>query len=70
VATKVDARGRSCPEPVLMTKQAIESGNVDLEVIVDTEVAKDNIIRFVKNKGFKVNYEENNNEIHLFIRSV
>ncbi|MBZ4688413.1 MAG: tRNA 2-thiouridine synthesizing protein [Clostridia bacterium] len=70
MATKVDARGRSCPEPVLMTKQAIESGNVDLEVIVDTEVAKDNIIRFVKNKGFKVNYEENNNEIHLFIRSV
>ncbi|AKL94395.1 putative redox protein [Clostridium aceticum] len=65
----VDARGRSCPEPVVMTKQAIEGFNgKPIQVLVDTMVAVENIKRFVKNQGFQVEVEENNEEYSLHIR--
>lgn len=55
----VDARGRSCPEPVIMTKNAIENHNGDtIEVLVDLEVAVENIKRFAGNQGFNVEVEE------------
>lgn len=48
MAKVIDARGRSCPEPVMMTKNAIDNNETDLEVLVDTKVAVENITRFVK----------------------
>lgn len=63
----VDARGRSCPEPVIMTKNAIDNNETDLEVLVDTNVAVENITRFVKSKGFNISVEENNGEFKLKI---
>ena len=47
----VDARGRSCPEPVILTKAALNAGNTPLQVLVDNQVAVDNITRFARNKG-------------------
>ncbi|NLV89275.1 MAG: preprotein translocase subunit TatB [Tissierellia bacterium] len=67
MANIVDARGRSCPEPVIMTKNAIDNNLTDLEVLVDTNVAVENITRFVKGKGFKVTVEENDGEYKLKI---
>jgi len=41
---EVDARGLSCPEPVIRTKQAIESiEQGEIEVLLDEEVAKENV---------------------------
>lgn len=54
---KVDTRGRSCPEPMLMVKKALDE-NSQIEVLVDSPSAKKNIIRYVKDKGH--NIEENN----------
>jgi len=51
---KVDARGRSCPEPVVMTKKALEAETGDLEILVGEEVAKENVSRFVRKSGAKV----------------
>lgn len=71
MATKnlVDARGRSCPEPVLMTQRAIENeGFQNFEVLVDAVVAKENIKRFVQKKGFSLEVEELNGEFILKIR--
>ncbi|ADO76284.1 sulfurtransferase TusA family protein [Halanaerobium praevalens] len=51
---KVDARGRSCPEPVVMTKEALENSQEDLEILVGEEVAKENVIRFVRKSGAEV----------------
>ncbi|MBN2898830.1 MAG: sulfurtransferase TusA family protein [Clostridia bacterium] len=48
----VDARGMSCPQPVLMVKKAIASGGSALEVVVDNNTAKNNVQRFLKNNGF------------------
>lgn len=42
---KIDARGLSCPQPVVLVQNAIKSGSKNLEVLVDLEVAKENILR-------------------------
>lgn len=42
----VDTRGLSCPEPVILTKNAADSGEKELEVLVDTNVSKENVTRF------------------------
>jgi len=68
MANTIDARGRSCPEPVIMTKNAIDSGYNDFEVLVDAKVAVENIKRFATNQGFNVTVEENDGEFTLNIR--
>ena len=36
---EVDARGLSCPQPVLLAKKAMEKSNTSFSVIVDNETA-------------------------------
>lgn len=65
----IDARGRSCPEPVIMTKNEIDSNpNAELQVLVDTHVAVENITRFVTGKGYNVSVEEDNGEYKIHIK--
>ena len=45
----IDARGLSCPQPVILTQKAIKSGSTDFKVTVDSEVSKENVIRCVEN---------------------
>ena len=64
----VDARGRSCPEPVIMTKDALESNTSEkIQVIVDAHVAVENITRFATGKGYKVSVKEKGEEYTLDI---
>ncbi|MEY8416235.1 sulfurtransferase TusA family protein [Tissierella praeacuta] len=70
MANIIDARGRSCPEPVIMTKNEIDkNSNKDLQVLVDTHVAVENITRFVTGKGYNVNVEESNGEYKINIKN-
>ena len=51
----VDARGLSCPQPVILTMNAIkqlESGQID--VLVDTDTSKENVSRAAKSRGWDV----------------
>lgn len=65
----IDARGRSCPEPVIMTKNAIDENPKDiLKVLVDSHVAVENITRFASGKGYNVDVEETNGEFSIHIR--
>lgn len=50
---EIDARGYSCPEPVLMTKEALKNG-LPLRVLVDSATPLQNITRFASNAGHKV----------------
>lgn len=69
MAKTIDARGRSCPEPVIMTKNAIDSNpNEPIQILVNAYVAVENITRFAKGKGYKVNVKENGEEYTLDIR--
>lgn len=64
----VDARGLECPKPVLMTKRAleeIEEGNV--LAIVDTEIARDNVIKFAKSMDCNIITEESNGNYYINI---
>jgi tRNA 2-thiouridine synthesizing protein A len=51
----VDARGLSCPQPVLMTLNQIKkSGKGRIEVIVDTETSRENVTRAAESQGWRV----------------
>lgn len=50
----VDARGYSCPQPVLMTKKALESNGAPVTVLVDDRTPLENVTRFAKNTGYSV----------------
>lgn len=55
----IDARGLSCPQPALQTKQTIrklDSGTV--EVLVDSRTSRDNVSRLAQKAGWDVTVEE------------
>ena len=62
---KIDARGRSCPEPVLMTKKALQGNPEKLEVIVDNVTARENVTRFAKSSGYKVQVSQKESDYIL-----
>ena len=63
--TTLDARGLSCPEPVIMIKNAVDAGNgeisekngkktISYEIMVDNRTSVENITRFGEHAGFTV----------------
>ena len=51
----IDARGQSCPIPVVMVQKEVKrSDPAVLEVLVDSQVCVENITRFAHLKGYKV----------------
>ncbi|GAA0127031.1 sulfurtransferase-like selenium metabolism protein YedF [Clostridium sp. ATCC 25772] len=64
----IDCKGLNCPLPVINTKKyfdGIESGLAT--TVVDNEVAKNNVMKFAENAGFKVNFEEKNSLYYINI---
>ncbi|WP_092589144.1 sulfurtransferase-like selenium metabolism protein YedF [Acidaminobacter hydrogenoformans] len=52
--TEVDARGLTCPKPVIQTKKAMDqltSGIVT--TIVDNDTARENVIKYAKSQNFR-----------------
>lgn len=62
----VDARGLACPQPVILTRKALQEG-ADVQVIVDNQVAQRNVTRMAEKSGHAVRMEERQEGIHLFI---
>ncbi len=55
MAEQVDARGLSCPQPVILVHQKMkELKKGTFEVIVDTDTSRENIRRLAKNEGWEV----------------
>ena len=56
MSQEVDARGLSCPQPVLMALQAIQSsdGKADICIIVDNQASFENVSRAATAKGWRV----------------
>lgn len=50
----LDARGKSCPQPVMMTKTHVDSGEKELEIYLDNAVSASNVQRFLEKNGFRV----------------
>ena len=55
----VDARGLSCPQPIVETKKVLDklSGG-RLEVLVDTVTSRENVLRFGRNAGWQGSFED------------
>jgi len=48
----VDARGLSCPQPVIMTLNEIKNGKeTDIIVLVDTDTSRENVTRAAESQG-------------------
>jgi selenium metabolism protein YedF len=54
----IDARGKICPEPVILTKAQVDRGEEELEVLLDNPVPASNVRRFLENKGFAVRLKD------------
>lgn len=52
--TEVDARGLSCPLPVMRTEEALHDGANELRVLVDSGTAKQNVANMLKDSGYRV----------------
>ena len=50
---EVDARGLSCPEPLMLTAEAIKSDNSPVKVLVTEPHQKTNVEKFAKDHGKK-----------------
>lgn len=53
----VDARGYSCPQPVIMTHKAILEGEFPIEVLVETVTSRENVRRSAEKAGCSVKVE-------------
>lgn len=65
---EIDARGLSCPEPVIMTKNAIASGEREYRILVDHAAARENVSRFAMHQGYQVTVEEKGEDYILYIK--
>ena len=68
----VDARGMACPLPVVHTKKAAESmaGGDILTVLVDNEIAVQNLQRFASHKGYPVSAEKRSEKEFAVIMNI
>jgi len=52
----VDAKGLACPQPVILTKKALDEHDI-VTVIVDNETAKENVSRLAEKSGCTISVE-------------
>lgn len=55
---ELDARGLSCPEPVVMLRKALAAGGNAWQITVDNVTAKENVSRFARHQGCRVEVRE------------
>lgn len=53
----IDCRTMACPAPVITVKKALEEQN-ELRVLLDDGAPRENVSRFVRNRGFRVDEEQ------------
>lgn len=54
----LDCRGLACPQPVLLTRQAVEKSPTALTVLVDDLAASENVRRFLEKSGYTPKVEQ------------
>ena len=67
MANVVDARGLSGPQPVILAQKAILAGEFPIEVLVDTEAARDSVERLGRKIAYYTNVEQVDDEFKVTI---
>lgn len=64
----VDARGLSCPQPVVLTKKALDSSDInEVLTIVDNPTALENVSRMVKTLNLESMVDEKEGQYYISI---
>ncbi len=65
----IDARGYSCPMPVVMVQNEVKKGAPDtLEVLVDSQTCVENVTRFAEKQGYRVACASEGGDFRLTLR--
>ena len=65
----IDARGLSCPMPVVMVQNEVKkNAPAELSVMVDNQVAVENITRYANLQKYAVTVAENSSEFTLTLK--
>jgi tRNA 2-thiouridine synthesizing protein A len=65
----VDARGLSCPQPVLLTLNEMKKINKgEIVILVDTDTSKENVSRAATTQGWQVEVNQMDEEYRLILR--
>ncbi len=65
MAKIVDARGLSCPQPVILARKAVQEGEFPIEVWVETVTSRENVRRASEKMGCRVTIEKDAGEFKL-----
>lgn len=57
---EIDARGIECPMPVIMAKRVIKEGEENFNVLVNEDIAVENLKKLAKETGFDITVEDQN----------
>lgn len=65
----VDAKGKLCPVPLIMTKKAMSEikENESLKILIDNDTSVKNVTRFLEEHGMKVHIEKTGNVYTLVV---
>lgn len=63
----IDARGLSCPEPVVLLRNAMRSRKQRYTLMVDNHAAKENTTRYAEHQGYTVHAEQSSGDYTLTI---
>ncbi len=62
----IDARGLTCPAPVLLVKDAVEQGkHTEITVLVDNEASRENVTRFFGSRAYAVTESREGTDFRL-----
>ena len=61
----IDARGLSCPEPVILLRNAMATGEESYQIMVDNHASKENTMRYAQHQGYRVEIAESDGEYTL-----
>lgn len=65
----VDARGLSCPQPVILTRKAVKDlDGGEVTVLVDTMTQVQNVSRSAQKLGWDVSFEEKDEIFELLLK--
>jgi TusA-related sulfurtransferase len=65
----IDARGLSCPQPVILTNKKInEIGKGEFEILVDTDTSKENVSRLAQQLGWQVEVKKADEDYCLVLK--
>lgn len=64
---EVDARGLSCPEPLMLTAEALKSADGPVKILVSEPHQRTNIEKYAKDHGKKATVTETGSEFEIVV---